>query len=77
VHVPGGLVFPGPLDGYGMELLFTEETVGGVRVAVEFVPGSEPSDPEKLLVVGKKLYFDAMDATGDRELFALPWGSPP
>jgi ELWxxDGT repeat protein len=77
VFVNGGLVFPGPTDAHGMELLFTDGTVSGTRQVSDVAPGAASSDPNGLLVGLGRLWFAAEDAGGDRELYSLPLAAIP
>lgn len=72
MSVPGGLLFSGPIEGRGMELLFTDGTVGGTRVFAETFLGEGSSDPHGILAAHGKAFFSAKDANGDDELYAVP-----
>lgn len=67
----GGLVFPGPLDNTGTELLFTNGSVNGTRVVADMATGAASSDPSHLHVGLGRLWFSAEDASGDRELYSV------
>ncbi|MFO0740434.1 MAG: hypothetical protein U0270_31345 [Labilithrix sp.] len=70
--VPGGIVFASAFDGHGVELAFTDGSVGGTRLAAEIVPGALSSIPSQLTMVGRSVVFTAKDANGDEELYAVP-----
>jgi ELWxxDGT repeat protein len=73
----GGLVFPGPLDGKGTEILFSDGTPNGTRVVADVAPGALSSDPSRLYVGRGRLWFTAEDSNGDRELYSLPVAAVP
>jgi ELWxxDGT repeat protein len=68
----GGLVFSGPLEDKGTELLFTDGTEGGTRIVAQVVAGPGSSSPKSLAVSRGRLFFSAEDKDGDRELYAVP-----
>lgn len=72
IPLANGLVFSGPLDGKGIELLYTDGTPNGTRIVADVAPGAASSKPEALFVGRGRVWFAAEDAQADRELYSLP-----
>lgn len=77
LQIHGGLVFEGPFDGNGDEILFTDGTPGGTRVVAEVVQGPGGSSPNDLMIGIGRVWFSAEDANGDRELYSVPTSAIP